>query len=40
MNSAAKAALSSRLKRLQKQTKRGKRIHPEAEKALVSETAL
>jgi peptide deformylase len=40
MNSAAKAALSSRLKRLQKQTKRGKRIRPEDEKALVSETTL
>jgi peptide deformylase len=40
MNSAAKAALSSRLKRLQKQTKRGKRIRPEDEQALVSETAL
>lgn len=40
MNSAAKAALSSRLKRLQKQTKRGKRIRPEDEPALVSETAL
>jgi peptide deformylase len=40
MNSAAKAALSSRLKRLQKQTKRGKRIHPEDERSLVSETTL
>lgn len=40
MNSAAKAALSSRLKRLQKQTKRGKRIHPQDEAALVSETTL
>jgi peptide deformylase len=40
MNSAAKAALSSRLKRLQKQTKRGKRIRPEHEKALVTETTL
>ena len=40
MNSAAKAALSSRLKRLQKQTKRGKRIRPENEQALVSETTL
>ena len=40
MNSAAKAALSSRLKRLQKQTKRGKRIRPEDEKPLVSETTL
>jgi len=40
MNSAAKAALSSRLKRLQKQTKRGKRIRPEDEASLVSETTL
>ena len=40
MNSAAKAALSSRLKRLQKETKRGKRIHPEDEQPLVSETTL
>ena len=40
MNSAAKAALASRLKRLQKQTKRGKRIRPEDEQALVSETTL
>ena len=40
MNSAAKAALSSRLKRLQKQTKRGKRIRPPDEAALVSETTL
>jgi peptide deformylase len=40
MNSAAKAALSSRLKRLQKQTKRGKRIRPEDEQAMVSETTL
>ena len=38
MNSAAKAALSSRLKRLQKQTKRGKRIRPQDEQALVGET--
>jgi len=29
MNSAAKAALSSRLKRMQKQTRRGQRIHAE-----------
>jgi hypothetical protein len=35
MNSAAKAALSSRLKRLQKETKRGTR-----HQALVSETTL
>ena len=40
MNSAAKAALSSRLKRLQKETKRGKRIRPQDEQALVSETTL
>jgi peptide deformylase len=40
MNSAAKAALSSRLKRLQKQTKRGKRIRPQDEQALASETTL
>jgi len=40
MNSAAKAALSSRLKRLQKETKRGKRIRPEDEASLVSETTL
>jgi peptide deformylase len=40
MNSAAKAALSSRLKRLQKQTKRGKRIRPQDGRELVSETTL
>jgi len=40
MSSAAKAALSSRLKRLQKQTKRGKRIRPEEEQSLVTETTL
>jgi peptide deformylase len=40
MNSAAKAALSSRLKRLQKETKRGKRIRPEDEASLVSETTM
>jgi peptide deformylase len=40
MNSAAKAALSSRLKRLQKQTKRGKRIRPQDEHALVNEITL
>ena len=40
MNSAAKAALSSRLKRLQKETKRGKRIRPEDEASLVSATTL
>ena len=39
MNSAAKAALSSRLKRLQKQTKR-KRIRPQEEQSLVTETTL
>ena len=40
MSSAAKAALSSRLKRLQKETKRGKRLLPEDEQSLVSETTL
>jgi peptide deformylase len=40
MNSAAKAALSSRLKRLQKETRRGGRIRPEEERPLVSETTL
>jgi peptide deformylase len=40
MNSAAKAALSSRLKRLQKQTKRGKRIRAEEEQSFVTETTL
>jgi peptide deformylase len=40
MNSAAKAALSSRLKRVQKETKRGKRIRPQDEQSLVSETTL
>ena len=40
MNSAAKAALSSRLKRLQKETKRGKRIRPEDEASLVGEATL
>jgi peptide deformylase len=40
MNSATKAALSSRLKRLQKETKRGKRIRPEDEQLLVSESTL
>ena len=38
MNSAAKAALSSRLKHLQKQTKRGKRIRPQHDQPLVGET--
>jgi peptide deformylase len=40
MSSAAKAALSSRLKRLQRETKRGKRLRPEDERSLVSETTL
>jgi peptide deformylase len=40
MNSAAKAALSSRLKRLQKQTKRGRRVRPRDERAFVTETTL
>jgi peptide deformylase len=40
MNSAAKAALSSRLKRMQKETRRGKRIRPEEERSLVTETTL
>jgi peptide deformylase len=44
MNSAAKAALSSRLKRLQKETRRGTRIHPDEERrtlsGLVTETTL
>jgi hypothetical protein len=40
MNSAAKAALSSRLKRMQKDTRRGKRIRPEEEQSLVTETTL
>jgi len=40
MNSAAKAALSSRLKRLQKEARRGKRICPEEEQSLVTETTL
>jgi peptide deformylase len=40
MNSAAKAALSSRLRRLQKETRRGRRILPEEERSLVSETTL
>ena len=38
MNSAAKAALSSRLKHLQKQTKRGKRIRPQHDQPLIGET--
>jgi peptide deformylase len=40
MSSAAKAALASRLKRLQKQTKRGTGIRPEEERSLVTETTL
>jgi hypothetical protein len=32
--------LSSRLKRLQKETRRGKRIRPEEEQSLVTETTL
>jgi peptide deformylase len=40
MRSAAKAALSSRLRRLQKEARRGRRILPEQERALVTETTL
>jgi len=40
MRSAAKAALSSRLRRLQKEARRGRRILPEEERPLVSETTL
>ena len=40
MRSAAKAALSSRLRRLQKEARRGRRILPEEEQPLVSETTL
>lgn len=40
MRSAAKAALSSRLRRLQKEARRGRRIIPEEEAPLVSETTL
>ena len=40
MRSAAKAALSSRLRRLQKETRRGRRIVFEEERPLVSETTL
>jgi len=40
MNSAAKAALSSKLKRLQKQTKRGQRLRAKDLEAVVSETTL
>jgi peptide deformylase len=38
MNSAAKAALSSRLRRMQEETRRGKRIRPQEQQALVTET--
>ena len=40
MNSAAKVALSSRLRRLQKEARRGRRILPEQERPLVTETTL
>ena len=40
MRSAAKAALSSRLRRLQKEARRGRRIRPEQERPLVTETTL
>jgi len=40
MRSAAKVALSSRLRRLQKETRRGTGIRPEEERPLVSETTL
>src|SRR5438128_2430996 len=40
MNSAAKAALSSRLRRMQKEARRGRRILPEQERPLVTETTL
>ena len=40
MRSAAKAALSSRLRRLQKEARRGRRIIPEQERPLVTETTL
>jgi peptide deformylase len=40
MRSAAKAALSSRLRRLQKEARRGRRILPEQERPLVTETTL
>ena len=40
MRSAAKAALSSRLRRLQKEARRGRRILPEQRRPLVSETTL
>ena len=38
MNSAAKAALSSRLRRMQEETRRGKRIRPQEQQSLVTET--
>ena len=40
MRSAAKVALSGRLRRLQKETRRGRRILPEQERSLVTETTL
>ena len=40
MQSAAKAALSSRLRRLQKEARRGRRILPEQQRPLVTETTL
>ena len=40
MRSAAKAALSSRLRRLQREARRGRRILPEEEWPLVTETTL
>jgi peptide deformylase len=40
MNSAAKAALASRLKRLQKQAKQGKRVRPQDLESAVSEKTL
>jgi peptide deformylase len=40
MRSAAKAALSSRLRRMQKEARRGWRILPEQERPLVTETTL
>jgi len=40
MNSAAKAALSSRLRRMQEETRRGKRIRPQEQQSLVTETTL
>jgi peptide deformylase len=40
MRSAAKAALSSRLRRMQKEARRGRRIRPQEERPLVGETTL